>query len=40
MILELLVTETINILSESGVTQQDLATHPLMVAVQEESKET
>jgi|LauGreDrversion4_2_1035121.scaffolds.fasta_scaffold14593_6 hypothetical protein len=33
MILEVLVTETIKILSESGVSQEDLASHPLMTAL-------
>jgi hypothetical protein len=32
MILELLVTETIKILSESGISQEDLNSHPLMAA--------
>ena len=30
MILELLVTETIKILSESGVTEEEMKSHPLM----------
>ena len=30
MILELLVTETITILQESGVTEEEIGTHPLM----------
>ena len=30
MILEQLVTETIKILSECGISEQDLASHPLM----------
>jgi len=34
MILELLVTETINILS--GIANQDLSTHPLIEEVKEE----
>jgi hypothetical protein len=32
MILEQLVTETIKILSESGISQADLDSHPLMGA--------
>jgi len=31
MILELLVTETIKIISESDVNQEDLASHPAMI---------
>lgn len=31
MILELLVTETIKLISESAVNQEDLASHPAMI---------